>query len=27
VSTEGWSEAEADQLAAHVRGRVVAMRQ
>ena len=27
VSTEGWSEAEADQLAAHVRSRVVALRQ
>lgn len=27
VSTEGWSEAEADQLAAHVRGKVVALRQ
>ena len=27
VSTEGWSAAQADQLAAHVRGRVVALRQ
>jgi len=27
VQTEGWSEAEADQLAAYVRGRVVALRQ